>query len=58
VHHDLSTVPEYFDRVFMINTSKIAEGTVAEAFTAKNLDKTYGGRLATAHVDQLDLVAG
>jgi manganese/zinc/iron transport system ATP- binding protein len=58
VHHDLSTVPEYFDRVFMINTNKIAEGTVSHAFTAENLDKTYGGRLATAHVDQLDLVAG
>ena len=58
VHHDLSTVPEYFDRVFMINTNKIAEGTVAEAFTAENLNKTYGGRLATGQIDQLDLVAG
>ena len=58
VHHDLSTVGEYFDRVFMINTRKVAEGSVAEAFTAQNLDKTYGGRLATAHVDQLDLAAG
>ena len=58
VHHDLSTVPEYFDRVFMINTRKIAEGTVAEAFTAQNLDKTYGGRLVTGQIDQLDLAAG
>lgn len=57
VHHDLSTVPEYFDRVFMINTSKIAEGTVAETFTAENLNKTYGGRLATGQIDQLTLVA-
>lgn len=58
VHHDLSTVPEYFDRVFMINTRKIAEGTIAEAFSAENLNKTYGGRLATGQIDQLDLVAG
>lgn len=58
VHHDLSTVPEYFDHVFMINTRKIAEGSVAEAFTAQNLDKTYGGRLASGQIDQLDLVAG
>ncbi|SHI44951.1 manganese/zinc/iron transport system ATP-binding protein [Shimia gijangensis] len=58
VHHDLATVPEYFDRVFMINTSKIAEGTVAEVFTAENLNKTYGGRLATGQIDQLDLVTG
>ncbi|MGR3712680.1 MAG: metal ABC transporter ATP-binding protein [Shimia sp.] len=58
VHHDLATVAEYFDRVFLINTRRIAEGTVAEAFTAENLDLTYGGRLATGQIDQLDLVAG
>ncbi|WP_299355570.1 metal ABC transporter ATP-binding protein [uncultured Shimia sp.] len=58
VHHDLSTVNEYFDRVFMINTRKIAEGSVAEAFTAANLEKTYGGRLVTGQIDQLDLAAG
>ncbi len=50
VHHDLSTVPDYFDRVFLINTTKIAEGTVAEAFTEKNLHEAYGGRLATAQM--------
>lgn len=58
VHHDLATVGEYFDRVFLINTRKMAEGTVAEAFTAENLNRTYGGRLATGQIDQLDLVAG
>ncbi len=58
VHHDLATVAEYFDCVFLINTRKMAEGTVAEAFTAQNLDRTYGGRLATGQIDQLDLVAG
>ena len=58
VHHVLSTVSEYFDRVFMINTRKIAEGTVAKAFTTQNLDKTYGGRLVTGQIDQLDLAAG
>lgn len=50
VHHDLATVPEYFDRVFLINTSRIAEGTVAEAFTQSNLQEAYGGRLATAQM--------
>lgn len=53
VHHDLSTVPEYFDRVFMINTRRIAEGPVAEVFTAENLQAAYGGRLATEQMDQL-----
>lgn len=58
VHHDLSTVKDYFDRVFIINTNKIAEGTVAEAFTAQSLQAAYGGRLASAQIDQLSLVAG
>ncbi|WP_319799769.1 metal ABC transporter ATP-binding protein [Roseobacter weihaiensis] len=58
VHHDLSTVPEYFDRVFLINTRKVAEGPVEEAFTIENLQAAYGGRLATAQVDQLNGTLG
>ena len=58
VHHDLSTVAEYFDRVLMINIRKIAEGTVAEAFTPEALAATYGGRLATAQIDRLTQAAG
>ena len=53
VHHDLATVNDYFDNVFLINTRKVAEGPVAEAFTAETLQNAYGGRLATAQVDQL-----
>lgn len=56
VHHDLATVADYFDNVFLINTHKVAEGTVAEAFTADTLQAAYGGRLATAQVDQLSRV--
>jgi manganese/zinc/iron transport system ATP- binding protein len=55
VHHDLATVAEYFDRVFLLNVRPIAEGTVAEAFTAEALSAAYGGRLAATHVDQLAL---
>src|SRR5690606_15990811 len=40
-----------------INMRKIAEGPVNVTFTAENLQKTYGGRLATAHIDQLKLPA-
>lgn len=58
VHHDLATVAEYFDHVFLINTCKIAEGPVAEAFTAQTLQAAYGGRLASAQLDQLDQAAG
>ncbi|MEL6218909.1 MAG: metal ABC transporter ATP-binding protein [Pseudomonadota bacterium] len=57
VHHDLATVPEYFDRVLMLNVRKIAEGPVTEAFTTETLYATYGGKLATAQIDQL-AVAG
>lgn len=53
VHHDLATVPQYFDHVFMINVRRIAEGPVADSFTAANLQATYGGRLATAHIDEI-----
>ncbi|OSQ46694.1 metal ABC transporter ATP-binding protein [Thalassospira alkalitolerans] len=55
VHHDLSTVAEYFDRVLLINVRRIAEGPVDTTFTAANLQETYGGRLATTHIDELRL---
>ncbi|TFH36269.1 MAG: metal ABC transporter ATP-binding protein [Anaerolineales bacterium] len=45
VHHDLETVPEYFDRVLLLNVRAIASGVVAEVFTPENLRKTYGGRM-------------
>jgi manganese/zinc/iron transport system ATP- binding protein len=45
VHHDLQTVPEYFDDVLLLNGRVVAAGTVAEAFTPDNLKRTYGGRL-------------
>jgi manganese/zinc/iron transport system ATP- binding protein len=48
VHHDLATVPDYFSHVMLLNTRKVAEGTVAEAFTAEALQATYGGRLSPA----------
>jgi manganese/zinc/iron transport system ATP- binding protein len=45
VHHDLQTVPEYFDHVIMLNTRVVAAGPVGEVFHQENLVKTYGGRL-------------
>jgi manganese/zinc/iron transport system ATP- binding protein len=45
VHHDLETVPEYFDWVFLLNVRRIAAGPVEEVFTAENLRLTYGGRM-------------
>lgn len=51
VHHDLSTVPEYFDDVILLNTQVVAAGPVDTTFTEANLQAAYGGRLATARVD-------
>ncbi len=58
VHHDLATVDTYFDHVLLLNVRKIAEGPVETTFTAENLQATYGGRLATTHIEQLNLAAG
>jgi manganese/zinc/iron transport system ATP- binding protein len=46
VHHDLQTVPEYFDWVTMLNVRRIASGPVREVFTEQNLRQTYGGKVA------------
>jgi len=45
VHHDLQTVPEYFDWVTLLNVRRIASGPVAAAFTEQNLRLAYGGRV-------------
>ena len=45
IHHDLQTVPEYFDYVVLLNMRVVAAGPVDTVFTAENLQKTYGGRL-------------
>jgi manganese/zinc/iron transport system ATP- binding protein len=47
VHHDLQSVPEYFDHVVMLNLRLVASGATGAVFTRENLQKTYGGRLTT-----------
>ncbi len=46
VHHDLQTVGDYFDWVFLLNVRRIACGPVSEVFNETNLRKAYGGRIA------------
>lgn len=64
VHHDLQTVPEYFDWVLLLNMRLIAAGPTETIFTAENLRKTYGGRLtilskaAHAFTQPADAVVG
>jgi manganese/zinc/iron transport system ATP- binding protein len=45
IHHDLQTVPQYFDYVLLLNMRVVAFGPTSEVFTNENLQKTYGGRL-------------
>ncbi|MEE9443464.1 MAG: metal ABC transporter ATP-binding protein [candidate division Zixibacteria bacterium] len=45
VHHDLQTVPEYFDWVTLLNVRRIASGPVDDVFTDDNLRIAYGGRV-------------
>jgi manganese/zinc/iron transport system ATP- binding protein len=45
VHHDLQTVPEYFDHVLLLNVRAIDAGPVSEVFTDENLRLTFGGRV-------------
>ena len=53
VHHDLSTVPVYFDHVLLMNVRAVADGPVATTFTPEHLQTTYGGRLAPAQLDDI-----
>lgn len=45
VHHDLTTVQEYFDDVLLLNRHKISQGPVCEAFTVDFLQQAYRGQL-------------
>ncbi|WP_432800403.1 metal ABC transporter ATP-binding protein [Poriferisphaera sp. WC338] len=45
VHHDLQTVPEYFDWVVLLNMRIVEAGPTDQVFTKVNLQKTYGGKL-------------
>ncbi|MDZ4806574.1 MAG: metal ABC transporter ATP-binding protein [Candidatus Eisenbacteria bacterium] len=45
VHHDLQTVPDYFDWTMLLNLRLIAFGPTAQVFTQERLNETYGGRL-------------
>jgi manganese/zinc/iron transport system ATP- binding protein len=45
VHHDLQSVPQYFDEVVLLNMRIVAAGPTDQVFTPENLHKTYGGRL-------------
>lgn len=52
VHHDLTTVADYFDHLVLLNRRLVASGPTDEVHTEDNLRETYGGRVAIVHRDQ------
>ena len=49
VHHDLSTVDKYFDKIILLNQRLIAAGDTEETFIKENMAKTYGPQLTILH---------
>lgn len=49
VHHDLSTVNNYFDKVILLNQRLVAYGDTETTFTEENIAKAYGGQLTILH---------
>ena len=49
VHHDLSSVEQYFDKVLLLNQRLIAYGDTATTFTEENIAKAYGPQLDILH---------
>ena len=47
VHHDLGTVPDYFDSVTLLNRNVIASGGVSGVFTDENIRRAYSPASAT-----------
>ncbi|WP_411705255.1 manganese/iron ABC transporter ATP-binding protein [Edaphovirga cremea] len=47
--HNLGSVPEFCDRVILINRTVLAAGPIAETFTQENLEHAFGGVLR--HID-------
>ena len=46
VHHDLQTVADYFDWMVLLNVRILAQGPVAEVYTAEHLRRAYGEQFA------------
>ena len=42
VHHDLSTVKDYFDSILILKTSLVAYGNVEDVFTPDYLNRAFG----------------
>jgi manganese/iron transport system ATP-binding protein len=53
--HDLGSVPEFCDRVVIINRTVLAAGPTATTFTEDNLALAFGGALRNLKLDHTDV---
>ena len=49
IHHDLSTVRNYFDRVILLNQRIVAYGNTTDVFTEEKVAETYGSQTSIQH---------
>ena len=49
-HHDMDTVRDIYDEVLLLHRREIAFGLVADVFTEKLLDQTFGGKEAACQI--------
>lgn len=49
VHHDLSTVQEYFDQVILLNQRLVAVGPTETTFVEQNINAAYSSQLPILH---------
>jgi len=54
IHHDLSKVTDYFDKVILLNQWLVAYGDTKVAFTEENINRAYRGQLNILHKTMLD----
>ncbi len=54
VHHDLSTLGDYFEWLALLNVQLIAQGPLTETYTLENLQRAYGGHLPRPPVGMVD----
>lgn len=57
VHHDLSTVREYFDQIVLMNKKLYGCGPIDEVFSREHLQAAYGGRLAVFDEGDMAIVS-
>ena len=53
IHHDLSTVPAYFDRVILLNQRVVGYGDTGAVFTEERVAEAYGANTSLEHATNL-----